>query len=211
MRSRWATKRTRPSRSAAPTTCPRTLSPVTTPSWRSNSASSSRTSRGVQRHDAVRPARVPPRPGRDGRRHHRRVLRLAGQRGVQHPRRDGCARAIPFASTRSSWKPSTVCSSRFAEEALDVFETGADIYSTLRDIKLRGRWSSRTLTTRQPRRLQRDRARRIIVAFDTIETPPLNLRSYGYQAAYGEFTGWVSVIDNGDVSYQLNVCSLVWS
>lgn len=93
------------------------------------------------------------------------------------------------------------------EEALEVFETGADIYSTLRDIKLRGSM----VFFENPDSLGNLGACNeivlddIIVAFDTIETPPLNLRSYGYQAAYGEFTGWVSVIDNGDVSYQLNV------
>lgn len=93
------------------------------------------------------------------------------------------------------------------EEALVVFETGSDIFATLRDIKLRGSMvffeNPDSLGNLGPcNEIILDD---IIVAFDTIETPPLNLRSYGYQAAYGEFSGWISVVDEGDVAYQLNV------
>lgn len=93
------------------------------------------------------------------------------------------------------------------EDVLVIFETGSDIYATLRDIKFQGSM----IFTQNPNsvgalatcnELVLDE---IIVAFDTIETPPLNLRSYGYSAAEGTFSGWLSVFDDGDVGYNLNV------
>jgi hypothetical protein len=93
------------------------------------------------------------------------------------------------------------------DEAVAVFRTGEDIFATLRDLKLQGAM----IFTENPNSVGALAAcnelvlDEVIVAFDTIETPPLNLRSYGYSAAEGVFTGWLSVFDDGNVGYNLNI------
>ncbi len=91
-------------------------------------------------------------------------------------------------------------------EAVAVFESGTDIYEALENLQLQGSMifygdadengvlGCNTLILDE-----------IIVNLDTFEFPPLNLSSYGYQAAEGEFTGWISIEDDGNLTYKLNV------
>ncbi|MFT4703124.1 MAG: hypothetical protein ACI81R_000813 [Bradymonadia bacterium] len=92
-------------------------------------------------------------------------------------------------------------------EVLQVFEVGGDLYGVLRDLKMGG-----TITFFQNpnsvgaladcNELVLDD---IILEFDSLPERPYNLREYGYQAAYGTFTGFVSVVDDGSLGYDLNV------
>ncbi len=92
-------------------------------------------------------------------------------------------------------------------EVLAVFDSGADIFETLQNIQLQG--SMIFFENADERGVLGDCNEiildEIIVEFDTFDTPTFNLRSYGYQGAYGTFTGWISVEDNGGIDYQLNV------
>ncbi len=88
-----------------------------------------------------------------------------------------------------------------------IFSVGGDIYATLSHFKLAGDLSifdepdvSGRLGTCNEMVLNE-----IIVTFDSFETPPFNLESYGYQAAYGTWTGSVQASESAGVGYYLNV------
>lgn len=92
-------------------------------------------------------------------------------------------------------------------EAVAIFESGADIYDTLQNIQLQGSMiffedPDERGVLGECNEIILDE---IIVDFDTFDTPTFNLRSYGYQGAYGTFTGWISVEDEGDINYALNI------
>ncbi len=92
-------------------------------------------------------------------------------------------------------------------EAVVVFESGADVYDTLQDIQMQGSMiffedADELGVLADCNELILDE---IIVEFDTFDSPTFNLRSYGYQGAYGTFTGFLSVIDDGGIDYALNV------
>ncbi|MCB9521270.1 MAG: Ig-like domain-containing protein [Myxococcales bacterium] len=92
-------------------------------------------------------------------------------------------------------------------EAVAVFETGSDIYNALQNITLQGSMifyenADENGALAECNELVLDE---IIVNFDTFDTPAFDLSSYGYQGAYGTFTGWLSIEDEGDINYALNI------
>ena len=92
-------------------------------------------------------------------------------------------------------------------DAVAFFESGADIYDTLQNIQLQGSMifhanADEFGALADCNEIILDE---IIVEFDTFDSPTFNLRSYGYQGAYGTFTGWISVVDEGGIDYKLNV------
>ena len=92
-------------------------------------------------------------------------------------------------------------------EAVAVFESGADIYETLQNIQLQGSMIFFENADERGRLSDCNEIilDEIIVEFDTFDTPTFNLRSYGYQGAYGTFTGWISIEDEGGIDYKLNI------
>jgi hypothetical protein len=93
-------------------------------------------------------------------------------------------------------------------EVVAVFESGADIYDTLQHIQLQGSMIFFDDPDERGRLGECNEIilDEIIVDFDTIEMPALNMEAYGYQAAYGNFTGWISVEESGrNIGYALNV------
>ena len=92
-------------------------------------------------------------------------------------------------------------------EAVAVFESGADIYDTLQNIQLQGSMIFFENADERGRLSDCNEIilDEIIVEFDTFDTPTFNLRSYGYQGAYGTFTGWISIEDEGGIDYKLNI------
>jgi hypothetical protein len=88
-----------------------------------------------------------------------------------------------------------------------VFDTGGDIYNTLTHFKLAGDLSIFDEPDENGRLSSCNEIKltEIIATFNTIVTPPLNLESFGYQAAYGTWTGSVSAAEGDGLGYYLNI------
>lgn len=94
------------------------------------------------------------------------------------------------------------------ESVRNVFETGADIYGALQNMRFQGRMiifedadASGRLSDCNEIILDK-----VIINFASIEDGIFDLRARGYQAAYGTFTGGMEVVSGaGGVSYVLNI------
>lgn len=92
-------------------------------------------------------------------------------------------------------------------EAVAVFESGADIYEAIQNLRMRGRIvifedADENGALAPCNELVLDK---IVVNFDTIEDAEFDLRARGYQAAYGTFTGDLSVVTVEGVAYVINI------
>ena len=92
-------------------------------------------------------------------------------------------------------------------EAISVFESGTDIYDALQNIRMQGRIVvfedvNEFGELAECNEIVLDK---LIVNFDTLDDGIFDLRARGYQAAYGNFSGWMSVSVDGGVAYQLNI------
>jgi hypothetical protein len=92
-------------------------------------------------------------------------------------------------------------------EALAVFESGTDIYEAIQNIRMRGRIAffenaDELGNLADCNEIVLDK---LVINFDTITDGEFDLRSRGYSAAYGTFTGDLDVRTTDGVQYVVNI------
>jgi len=93
------------------------------------------------------------------------------------------------------------------ESVRNVFETGADVYGALQNVRFQGRIiifedADEFGTLGACNEIVLDR---LVINFETITDGVFDLRARGYEAAYGTFSGFITVTTDRGIAYQLNI------